>query len=119
SGTSTAYGPAQLTVSTLDDFYKRHPDLFSEQEKDYIHRFSAQGHKMMHADKNDPVFGYGGTGILNSKPDQRLYGIVVRKMLQQMVKDNGGSLDKTVKRWRGNDTDHKYFAKVLAAYKEA
>ncbi|MCS5737182.1 hypothetical protein, partial [Herbiconiux daphne] len=86
---------------------------------DYIQRFSAQGHRMLHADKNDPVFGMGGSGVLNSPADQRMYSIVVRKMLQQMVKDNGGSLDKTVKRWRGNDNDHAYFGKVLAAYKSA
>ena len=117
SGVSTAYGPAQLTVSTLDDFYKRHPKMFSAQEQDYIQRFSEQGHKMKSARSDDPVYGYGGKGVLNSKADQRLYAVVVRKMLQQMVKENGGSLDKTVKHWRGNDNDHAYFAKVLKAYK--
>lgn len=119
SGVSTAYGAAQLTTSTAKDFYKNHRDLFNDQETDYLHRFFKQGERFKHANNNDPVYGYGGTGTLNSKEDRKLYARVVRKMLQQMIKDNGGSLDKTVKQWRGNNNDHGYFAKVLSAYKSS
>lgn len=119
SGTSTAYGAAQLTVTTAKDFYQRHSDMFNDQEKDYLHKFFDQGERFKRAAKNDPVYGYGGTGTLNGKEDRKLYSRVVRKMLQQMIKDNGGSLDKTVKQWRGNNKDSAYFAKVLSAYKSA
>ncbi|WBM71924.1 hypothetical protein OH773_06700 [Buttiauxella sp. WJP83] len=119
SGVSTAYGAAQLTVSTLDDFYKRNSGLFNAKERDYIKRFSEQGQMMKHAAHNDPVFGYGGSGVLGGKEDRKLYAAVVRKMLQKMIKDNNGSLDKTVMQWRGNNNDHAYFAKVRNAYRNS
>lgn len=116
---STAYGPAQLTVDTAKRFYKSHSKLFNEQETRYLHSFFDQGERMKNASNNDPVYGYGGTGVLNSKEDRKLYARVVRKMLQQMVKENGGSLDKTVQQWRGNKNDHAYFAKVRTAYRNS
>lgn len=116
SGVSTAYGPAQVTVTLAEDFYKRHSGLFNAKERDYMKRFIKQGEMMKHADKDDPVFGYGGTGTLGGKEDRKLYASMVRKMLNQMIKDNDGSLDKTVKRWRGNDNDTAYFAKVRDAF---
>lgn len=119
SGVSTAYGAAQLTTNTLKDFYQRHPNLFNAVERDYINRFIEQGNQMKRADKNDPVYGYGGTGVLGGKQDRKLYANVVRKMLQQMIKDNGGSLDKTVMQWRGNKNDHAYFSKVREAFRSA
>ncbi|EAQ9051868.1 hypothetical protein D8V62_23820 [Salmonella enterica] len=117
AGPSTAYGPAQITVSLADNFAKKHRDLFTKSELDYLKRFSEQGHKMLKADPNDPVYGYGGTGDLTSKEDQRLYARVAVKMLHQMREDHGGSYDKTLKAWRGAD-DKKYFAKVREAMKQ-
>ncbi|ELO4930470.1 hypothetical protein QUR06_000267 [Escherichia coli] len=116
AGVSTAYGAAQLTVTTAKDFYKRHPELFNEQEKDYLQRFFDQGEKMKRASDNDPVYGYGGHGVLGGAEDRKLYSRVVRKMLTQMVKDNHGSLDKTLNQWRGNDKDIAYRKKVHAAF---
>ncbi|EHE2320729.1 hypothetical protein JNE51_004439 [Salmonella enterica] len=118
AGPSTAYGPAQITYSLAKDFAKNHPELFTEKERDYLDRFVGQGKKMLHAAKDDPVYGYGGVGELHSKADQRLYARVAVKMLDYMIADNNGSLDTTVKKWRGAN-DAKYFAKVASAYKEA
>lgn len=118
AGPSTAYGPAQITYTLAKDFASNHPELFTDKERDYLDRFVAQGKKMLKADAKDPVYGYGGVGELHSKADQRLYAHVAVKMLDYMIKDNNGSLDTTVKKWRGaNDT--KYFAKVESAYQEA
>ncbi|EEI7324269.1 hypothetical protein G4E03_003458 [Salmonella enterica] len=117
AGPSTAYGPAQITVTLADSFAKKHSDLFTKSELDYLKRFSEQGHKMLKADANDPVYGYGGTGDLTSKEDQSLYARVAVKMLHQMRKDHGGSYDKTLRAWRGAD-DKKYFAKVREAMKQ-
>ncbi|EIM6622192.1 hypothetical protein LNT71_004081 [Salmonella enterica] len=118
AGPSTAYGPAQITYSLAKDFAKNHPELFTEKERDYLDRFVGQGKKMLKADAKDPVYGYGGVGELHSKADQRLYARVAVKMLDYMIKDNNGSLDSTVKKWRGAN-DSKYFAKVRDAYRTA
>ncbi|EDY6528076.1 hypothetical protein GQH18_002227 [Salmonella enterica] len=118
AGPSTAYGPAQITYTLAKDFATRHPELFTEKERDYLDRFVGQGKKMLKADAKDPVYGYGGVGELHSKADQRLYARVAVKMLDYMIQDNNGSLDSTVRKWRGAD-DKKYFAKVRDAYSEA
>lgn len=117
SGTSTAYGPAQLTVNTMKDFYSKHPKLFTLKEKEYVKAFIKQGEMMKRASASDPVYGYGGTGTLGDKDNRRMYANVVRKMIQKMIKDNGGSLEKTMKQWRGNDNDTTYFQKVRAHYR--
>ncbi|HID4300467.1 TPA: hypothetical protein ACXEZB_004389 [Escherichia coli] len=115
AGPSTAYGPAQITVSLANDFAKRHADLFTDAEKDYLARFSEQGQQMLHAAKDDPIYGYGGVGTLGDTPeDRKLYAKVAIKMLDYMIKDNNGSLDQTVKKWRGAD-DSAYFKKVREA----
>ncbi|HDG7833278.1 TPA: hypothetical protein PCJ90_001346 [Klebsiella quasipneumoniae] len=116
SGLSTAYGPAQLLGSTMKDFYDRHSKMFNAKEREYVQAFLQQANIMKHAPKNDPVFGYGGSGILGDKDNRRMYANIVRKMLQQMIKDNGGSLEKTMHQWRGNDNDTAYFQKVRAHY---
>ena len=117
SGVSTAYGPAQLTVNTMKDFYNRHSKMFNAKEREYINAFLKQGEIMKHADKGDPVYGYGGSGTLGDKDNRRMYATVVRKMIQQMIKDNGGSLEKTMHQWRGNDKDTAYFQKVRTHYR--
>lgn len=112
---STAYGPAQITTTLAKDYINNHSQLFTAKELDYLDRFVKQGQKMLRADDNDPVYGYGGTGVLgDSKADQKLYARVAVKMLDHMIDDNGGSLDKTVRRWRGAN-DRAYFNKVRDA----
>ncbi|EBD1090393.1 hypothetical protein FA809_23125 [Salmonella enterica] len=118
AGPSTAYGPAQITYTLAKDFAKNHPELFTEKERDYLDRFVGQGKKMLKADAKDPVYGYGGVGELHSKADQRLYAHVAVKMLDYMIEHNNGSLDETVKKWRGAD-DKRYFEKVANAYRGA
>lgn len=115
---STAYGPAQITVTLADDFRSKHPDLFTKSEKEYLDRFSAQGHKMLKADPSDPIYGYGGTGDLTSAQDQKLYARVAVKMLNKLREQNNGSYDKTLEAWRGNNKDKAYFAKVRNAMQQ-
>ncbi|EDX4100273.1 hypothetical protein B9R80_002409 [Salmonella enterica] len=118
AGPSTAYGPAQITYTLANDYLTNHSDLFNEKERDYLKRFVAQGKQMLHANPKDPVYGYGGTGVLGGKADHRLYARVAVKMLDHKIDRNGGSLDKTVEQWRGAD-DPKYFAKVRAGFRQA
>lgn len=115
AGPSTAYGPAQITGTLAKEYLNKHSHLFTSKELDYLDKFVKQSQKMLKADPSDPVYGYGGVGVLgNSKADQKLYAHVAVKMLDHMIEANGGSLDRTVKRWRGAD-DSAYFAKVRAA----
>ncbi|ELO6840406.1 hypothetical protein R0R95_004643 [Salmonella enterica] len=115
---STAYGPAQITYSLAKDFASNHPELFTDAEKEYLDRFVEQGQQMLHADKSDPVYGYGGTGTLGeTAADRRTYAQIAIKMLDYKIKDNNGSLDKTVKAWRGAN-DSRYFAKVRSAMQQ-
>ncbi|EBA3920931.1 hypothetical protein EE88_21620 [Salmonella enterica] len=118
SGVSTAYGPAQITGTLASDFRKNHANIFTKAELKYLDRFIAQADKMKSAPANDPVYGYGGVGELSSPEDQRLYAQVAVKMLDDKRKATG-SLDKTVRQWRGNDNDKAYFEKVKANYRAA
>ncbi|WP_193776830.1 hypothetical protein [Serratia marcescens] len=118
AGPSTAYGPAMITYSLAKDFAKAHPELFNDAEREYLDRFVEQGQQMLHADKSDPVFGYGGTGTVGSTAaDRKLYARVAIKMLDYKLKDNNGSYDQTLKQWRGAD-DKAYFAKVREAMRQ-
>ncbi|EHV3815206.1 hypothetical protein K0N88_001196 [Salmonella enterica] len=104
AGLSTAYGPAQLTVTTAKNFYDKHPDLFNDEQKAYMQRFIEQGQRMKEAPKDDEVFGYGKPGTMgNSAEDRRTYYEVNRIMLDQMIKKNNGDLEKTLREWRYGD----------------
>lgn len=118
SGVSTAYGPAQITVTLMKDFNSKHRDKLSPAEQRYVDSFIRQGERMKKAKDNDPVYGYGGTGALSGPNARKAYARVARKMLQQSIKDNNGDLSKVVRRWRGNDSDTKYFEKVRNAWLE-
>ncbi|EKA7615248.1 hypothetical protein OL383_004433 [Salmonella enterica] len=116
---STAWGPAQLTVTHATNFLKNHPKVFTPSEKDYLNRFIEQGNAMLHADPNDPVYGYGAPGVLTSPEDQRLYKQVAIKMMDIERRDNGGSYDKFIKAWRGKGDDSKYNAKIFASLRKS
>jgi hypothetical protein len=44
---SSAYGPVQLTRKLARDYRKRHSDLFTDTQRDYLDRFIIQGHKFL------------------------------------------------------------------------
>ncbi|EBW7358887.1 hypothetical protein E2L92_22020 [Salmonella enterica subsp. enterica serovar Ibadan] len=114
---STAYGTVQLTAGHLRDFVKRHPDVFTKSENEYVNRFLEQGKRFHDAPKDDPKYGYGAPGDLTSDADKKLYQRVVIKMIDKEIKDYGGSMDQTLIRWRGNNKDTGYFQKVVKSYK--
>ncbi|HHB8426217.1 hypothetical protein [Klebsiella pneumoniae] len=114
---STAYGPAQITVGLMETFNKRHRNDLTPKEREYVDAFIAQGNMMKRAANDDPVYGYGGTGTLGDADNRRMYANIARKMLDFMIKDNGGSLEKTMKQWRGNEKDTAYFQKVRTHYR--
>jgi LysM repeat protein len=112
---STAYGPAQLTVSTIEDAVKRHPQNFSEDLQPYIKKFVEQGNKMKAADPKDPKYGYGCKGDLCSEEYAKEYERTAIGVLKSKMDDakidyskpiDGESLTKATTRWRGvEETD--------------
>ncbi|EMD5616196.1 hypothetical protein VRM59_004477 [Salmonella enterica] len=118
SGVSTAWGPAQLTGTLAEDYLKNHPEIFTPEELDYLDRFVIQADKFKKAAKNDPKYGYGGTGDLTSEEDKKLYEQVNAKMMDHKYKSTN-SLNKAVIGWRGKEDDAKYFDKVKKGYIKA
>ncbi|EHY6648639.1 hypothetical protein K4M64_004537 [Salmonella enterica] len=116
---STAYGKAQITKKLVDDFRSRNSKIFTKSELDYLDRLSEQGSQMLAASPDDPVYGYGAPGVLNTPEDRKLYDQVAVKMLDFMLKKNGGSYDKTLAEWRGTNKDVVYNAKVREAMKKS
>lgn len=112
---SSAFGPAQITRDLMKDFYSNHADELTDSEKDYAKRFIEQGNKMLKAKPNDPVYGYGKSGELNTPEDRQLYDVVAQKILKSIVENNGGSFNKTVKSWRGKN-DSAYRSRVRKAF---
>ncbi len=112
---SSAFGPLQITRDLMKDFYATEGKNLSESERDYVKRFIAQGDQMLKAKPNDPTYGYGKSGVLNSPEDRRMYDIIGPKVLKMIVDRSGNSLNKTVKAWRGK-SDAAYTRKVRNAF---
>lgn len=111
SGLSTAYGPVQITRRLALDMRDRLKDL-TKSERDYLDRFIAQGDAMRKASDNDPVYGYGASGVLTSERDQKLYARVAIKMFDELIKKHNGDLDAVMQEWRGPVEDKPYMQKV-------
>lgn len=126
---STAYGPVQMTVSTVEDYYNRYPDLFKGNEQ-YVTQFIEQGKKFKeHMDTDDPVYGRGKPGTLSGQefhePYMRLSNAVITGMRSDMermkkLKPGEFNVDVLTQRWRGvpQEQDPKYYEKVNARLKE-
>lgn len=113
---SSAYGPIQITYSLAQDYLENHPDLFTEDEKDYLSDYVNQGKMMIAASNgyvNDPKLQYGGEGYLTGNKAKEMYEKVAKKMLVDTFRRNGGDLGKTISAWRGVD-DPAYADKVAA-----
>lgn len=120
---STAYGPVQITASTLRDFNTRYPDLFKDNQE-YVQKYLAQADKFR-ANKNpkDPTFGRGGLGELGGEeyhePYMRMSDAVIQGMrsdMERMKRMKPGAFDVPVmtQRWRGvpREEDEKYYSAV-------
>lgn len=126
---STAYGPVQMTLGTVSDFYNRHPDLFKGNEQ-YVNQFIEQGKKFKeHMNTDDPVYGRGKPGTLSGEefhePYMRLSNAVIagmRKDLERNKQLKPGEFNVGVltQRWRGvpEDEDPGYYEKVNKKIKE-
>lgn len=125
---STAYGPVQMTATTVKDYYTRYPNKFKGNEE-YVEKFLQQGEKFkqqMHS--KDPTYGRGGVGELGSEeyhePYMRMADAVfggMRSDMERIKKMQSGSFDVGVmtQRWRGvpREKDERYFTQVEAGMK--
>lgn len=110
-GTSTAYGPAQITGSLMEDMVSRYPQAFSNEELEYANNFIDQA-KVMAARPDDPTFGYGKKGVMGSTPQfRKTYNSIAKKIIEILDSENGGDYNKLVQRWRGLD-DPAYSSKL-------
>ena len=121
-GSSSAFGPYQLTRNTVVDHFKRRPELFSGNEE-YVKQFIQQGNKFLKAQTNHPTYGLGGSGDLSGPEHHESHMRMADSVLQSMMadakinyKDNltTDELNRTIKRWRGvpEQTDPVYYRTV-------
>jgi LysM repeat protein len=112
---STAYGPYQFVVSTIQDLAKRHPKRFAGSEE-YVSKFIEQGNKMKQS-PNDPKYGYGGSGDLSSEEYHKQYMDMSRAALSAMAKDikvdlskplNSEDEQRLITRFRGRSPEPAY-----------
>jgi LysM repeat protein len=130
---STAYGPAQVTHTLIQDMMTRRPKLFAGNEE-YTKKFIEQGEKMktqymdsemktQYMDSEDPVYGRGGSGVLGGEEYHEGYKRMcnslfcgLRADLEQNKKLKQGELnvDVLTQRWRGKTRkeDPRYYREV-------
>jgi len=107
---STAYGPGQITGSTIEDALQRRPENFSKEDAEFLNAFVEQGKKMKNAKPDDKKYGYGCKGdlcdIKYHEPYERAAVGVLKTKLQDAKLDpaqslTGDDLTKAIRRWRG------------------
>jgi hypothetical protein len=121
---STAYGPVQLTTSTVSGFMKTQPENFRGIE-DYSKQFVAQGKKMLGRSGLGTAsqYGGGGAGDLSGEefnsPYQQLAGAVMRGKMKELNIDITKDIspedrERFITSWRGasRKNDPKYFEQV-------
>lgn len=113
NGSSSAYGPLQLTETTANDYLTRHPSLFSEDERAFLTDFVEQGKRMLDNVRNKKgikKYELGGSGDLgNANTEQKyLYMDVCRKIINDIYNRHNGNVAAVVKEWYPN-ADKKYF----------
>ena len=126
-GKSSAYGPVQMTASTVKGFMKTQPDLFKT-IKPYADQFVAQGTKMLKADVKDSKYGLGCVGDLCDEKHNVNYQKMAVAVIKGKAKEKGIDLskplsdrdrDNLVSYWRGatEQQDPRYFKTFREAFK--
>lgn len=127
-GSSTAFGPVQMTGTLVRDFYTRYPEHFKPMQE-FIVKFLNQAdlfckYGMNHESAGyHPAFDYGGTGVGFTDKDKLMYKAVAQRvMLLHRIeealyyKNNEKALFYArVRRWCGKTEEEapKYYAKVI------
>jgi len=119
---STAYGPVQITGSTMADFANRYPERFAD-HADYISRFDTQRQNFNryggepNREGYHARYDYGGAGDLATEADRAAYQQVAQQMIAQMYENQDQDLDDFIQRWRGvpENQDRRYYREVRHA----
>lgn len=126
-GASSAYGPVQMTASTVKGFMKTQPDLFKT-IKPYADQFVEQGTKMLKADDKDPKYGLGCVGDLCDEKHNINYQKMATAVIKGKAKEKGIDISKPlsdkdlntlVSYWRGatEQQDPRYFKAFRESFK--
>lgn len=126
-GASSAYGPVQMTASTVKGFIKTQPDLFKT-IKPYADQFVEQGTKMLKADDKDPKYGLGCVGDLCDEKHNINYQKMATAVIKGKAKEKGIDISKPlsdkdlntlVSYWRGatEQQDPRYFKAFRESFK--
>jgi hypothetical protein len=125
-GTSSAYGPYQLTRNLVKGLVKNHPEKFAP-IKDFANEFIDQGSSFLRAKTNHPQFGLGQEGTLNGEEHHNFHMQLGDLAIQGLAKENkinykdGMSekeVNKMIRVWRGVDEtkDPEYYKIVRGHY---
>jgi hypothetical protein len=125
-GTSSAYGPYQLTRNLVKGLVKNHPEKFAP-IKDFANEFIDQGSSFLRAKTNHPQFGLGQEGALSGEEHHNSHMQLGDLAIQGLAKENkinykDGMSEKEVNRmirvWRGVDEtkDPEYYKIVRGHY---
>lgn len=126
-GASSAYGPVQITASTVKGFMKTQPDLFKT-IKPYADQFVEQGTKMLKADDKDTKYGLGCVGDLCDEKHNINYQKMATAVIKGKAKEKGIDISKPlsdkdlntlVSYWRGatEQQDPRYFKAFRESFK--
>lgn len=124
---STAYGPVQITGSTMKDALQRHSKFFSPAAAEYAQKFVNQAGKFAKAQKGDTSYDYGKAGDLSDRAYHVPYQEAGIAVIKSKMKDAGidptkplsdKDLSTTIQRWRGvpEIKDPEYYKVARAGY---
>jgi hypothetical protein len=125
-GTSSAYGPYQLTRNLVKGLVKNHPEKFAP-IKDFANDFIDQGSAFLRAKTNHHQFGLGQEGTLSGEEHHNSHMQLGDLAIQGLAKENkinykdGMSekeVNKMIRVWRGVDEtkDPEYYKIVRGHY---
>lgn len=121
---SSAYGPVQLTRDLAEGYLHQSKMKWSDEEKEYLERFVLQGDNFLrYGGKDMPfngkdsngndvrIYDYGGSGVLTSEADKKMYRQVTEKMIEETFTRYHGRVDDVWRDWRfgANNIDDEDF----------
>jgi len=99
---SSAYGPFQITLTRAKDAVERgivkDPKVVNWMKTKFI----PQGQKFLQSKENDPIYGLGKSGVLNTPEDRELYMRMAGEMIQQAWTESDGNTAKFTRNWFAN-----------------
>jgi len=125
-GSSSAYGPYQITRNLARGLVTNDPSLFAP-IKDFANAFIAQGSRFLKANNNDPIYGLRGKGTLHGPEyldDHLQLGDLAIQRLTKEKKINYQDgftpieLNTMIRTWRGvsEREDPEYYKIVRSHY---